>query len=50
MFEALGYEVKRLDRVQYAGLTTDGLRRGGWRYLSKPEERMLRKFAGIKEQ
>ncbi len=50
MFEALGYEVKRLDRVQYAGLTTDGLRRGGWRYLSKPEERMLKKFAGMNEQ
>ena len=50
MFEALGYEVKRLDRVQYAGLTADGLRRGGWRYLSKPEERMLKKFAGMKEQ
>ncbi|HTY10639.1 MAG TPA: pseudouridine synthase [Bacteroidota bacterium] len=47
MLESLGYEVKRLDRIEYAGLTADGLRRGGWRYLSKPEERMLKKFAGM---
>ena len=47
MFESLGYEVKRLDRVQYAGLTSEGLRRGHWRYLSTPEVRMLKKQAGM---
>ena len=46
MFESLGYEVTRLDRVQYAGLTTEGLPRGRWRYLSKPEVRMLQASAG----
>jgi pseudouridine synthase len=50
MFESLGYEVKRLDRVQYAGLTAEGLGRGRWRYLSNPEVRMLKKFSGMKEE
>jgi len=50
MFESLGYEVKRLDRVQYAGLTAEGLGRGRWRYHSKPETQMLREFAGMTEQ
>ena len=47
MLESLGYEVKRLDRVEYAGLTSEGLRRGRWRYLSRPEVQMLKKTAGL---
>lgn len=48
MFETLGYRVKRLDRIRYAGLTADGLGRGRWRYLSRAEVRMLKKLAGLK--
>ena len=37
IFEHLGYEVVKLDRVYYAGLTKKDLPRGHWRFL-KPEE------------
>lgn len=37
IFEALGYEIERLDRVVYAGLDKKDLGRGQWRFL-KPEE------------
>jgi 23S rRNA pseudouridine2605 synthase len=37
IFEALGYEVMKLDRVVYAGLDKKDLPRGEWRFL-KPEE------------
>ena len=37
MFEHLGYEVIKLDRVMYAGLTKKDLSRGQWRYLSEKE-------------
>lgn len=37
IFEALGYEVVKLDRVVYAGLTKKDLPRGHWRYLTKQE-------------
>ncbi len=37
MFEALGYKVKRLDRVYFAGLTKRGLNRGRWRELTEKE-------------
>lgn len=37
MFESLGYEVIRLDRVMYANLTKKDLPRGKWRYLSQKE-------------
>jgi len=42
MFEALGYEVKSLDRVYFAGLTKLGLKRGWWRHLTTAEISMLR--------
>jgi 23S rRNA pseudouridine2605 synthase len=43
MFEALGHEVKALERVRYAGLTASGVRRGKWRRLEKKEiERLYR--------
>ena len=42
IFEQLGYEVQRLDRVSYAGLTKKDLPRGHWRYLTDKEVRFLR--------
>ncbi len=44
MFEKLGYGVRRLDRVEYAGLSTEGIRRGEWRYLHEAEVRRLKKL------
>lgn len=37
IFEHLGYTVKKLDRVGYAGLTKKDLRVGNWRYLTDQE-------------
>ncbi|MBL7924083.1 MAG: pseudouridine synthase [Bacteroidia bacterium] len=37
MFETLGYEVKKLDRVGFAGLTKKDLPRGRWRMLEEKE-------------
>ncbi len=42
MFESFGYEVDKLHRVQYAGLTVHGLQRGMWRYLTDKEIRHLK--------
>jgi len=44
IFEHLGYEVKRLDRVYYAGLTKKDLPRGRWRHLTEQEVIMLKHF------
>lgn len=48
MIEAIGHEVVRLERVRYAGLTTEGVRRGKWRRLSDAEVRRLRRLVGLK--
>ncbi len=42
IFEHLGFEITKLDRVNYAGLTLKGLPRGAWRYLVKHEVAMLK--------
>jgi 23S rRNA pseudouridine2605 synthase len=42
MFEKLGYEVVKLDRVYFAGLTKKGLRRGQYRLLTTKEVEMLK--------
>lgn len=42
IFEKLGYRVTKLDRVQFAGLTKKGLRRGDWRFLTEEEVNRLR--------
>jgi len=42
IFESLGYEVKALHRVYFAGLTKRGLKRGEWRYLSEGETNLLK--------
>ena len=42
MFEAMGYEVVKLDRVQFAGLTKKDLPRGMFRHLSEKEVAFLK--------
>ncbi|MBO7445431.1 MAG: rRNA pseudouridine synthase [Bacteroidales bacterium] len=42
MFDALGYEVVKLDRVIFAGLTKKDLPRGRWRFLTKNEISFLK--------
>ena len=42
IFEKLGYQVMKLDRVYFAGLTKKNVVRGKWRYLSEKEVNMLR--------
>ncbi len=42
IFEHLGYKVRKLDRVYFAGLTKKNLPRGKWRYLNEDEVRKLR--------
>jgi 23S rRNA pseudouridine2605 synthase len=44
IFEHLGYDVRNLDRVTYAGLTKKNVQRGKWRFLSEKEVRILRHF------
>jgi 23S rRNA pseudouridine2605 synthase len=43
MFETLGYRVKKLDRVYFAGLTKKNVQRGKWRYLNDKEISMLKR-------
>ena len=45
LFESLGYRVKKLDRVYFAGLTKKNLPRGKWRFLSEKEISMLKRGA-----
>ena len=42
IFAALGYDVKTLDRVVYAGLTKKNVPRGKWRFLTDKEIRILK--------
>jgi len=42
LFEHLGYTVKNLDRVMYAGLTKKNVDRGRWRFLTEKEVRLLK--------
>jgi 23S rRNA pseudouridine2605 synthase len=42
IFESLGYDVKTLDRVVYAGLTKKNVQRGNWRFLTEKEIRALK--------
>ncbi|WP_416868031.1 MAG: pseudouridine synthase [Imperialibacter sp.] len=44
IFEYLGYDVVKLDRVMYGGLTKKDLTRGTWRMLTKSEINMLKNF------
>src|SRR5690606_16735553 len=42
IFEHLGYKVRKLDRVYFAGLTKKNLSRGRWRFLSHKEVQFLK--------
>lgn len=42
IFESLGYRVKKLDRVYFAGLTKKNIRRGEWRFLTEAEINLLK--------
>ena len=42
MFEHLGYQVTKLDRVYYADLTKKNLKRGAWRFLTTDEVNRLK--------
>lgn len=44
MFEHLNYQVNRLDRIRFAGLTKKDLPRGKWRYLNENEIIRLKHF------
>ncbi len=50
MGEASGFPVMRLARTAFAGITTDGLRPGQWRYLSRDELMTLKKTYGVPKQ
>ena len=47
IFESLGYDVKALDRVYFAGVTKKGLKKGEWRYLSEGEVNVLKMGAYV---
>jgi len=47
IFESLGYYVRALDRVYFAGLTKKGLQKGEWRYLTEGEVNILKMGAYI---
>ena len=45
MMESLGYRVKKLDRVYFAGITKKNVQRGKWRFLTDKEIIMLKRGA-----
>ncbi len=45
--EAAGYQVMRLARVAYAGITVDGLKPGQWRHLTVDELKDLKRRFGV---
>ena len=47
IFESLGYDVRALDRVYFAGLTKKGLKKGEWRFLSEGEVNILKMGAYV---
>lgn len=48
MFESLGHDLAKLERIEYAGLSLKGLRRGKWRNLSAKEIASIRKLVSMK--
>ena len=47
IFETLGYDVRALDRVYFAGLTKKGVSKGEWRYLTEGEVNILKMGAYV---
>ena len=46
LFEAVGFPVAGLVRVDFAGLTVEGLKPGEWRYLGRAEIQRLKNVVG----
>lgn len=44
IFEHLGYQILRLDRVFFAGITKKNLPRGHWRFLTEEEVNILKTY------
>ena len=44
IFEHLGYDIEKLDRVYFAGLTKKDLPRGRWRFLTPQEVNYIKNF------
>ena len=49
MMEKMGYQVIKLDRVLFAGLTKKNLERGKWRFLSEKEVAFLKQLPGKRD-
>lgn len=49
IFESLGYNVRKLDRVMFGPLTKKDLSRGRWRFLTDAEVGMLKMIGAEKE-
>jgi 23S rRNA pseudouridine2605 synthase len=47
MGEATGFRVMRLARTAFAGVTSEGLRPGGWRFLTRDELAAMKKDYGV---
>jgi 23S rRNA pseudouridine2605 synthase len=47
MGDATRFPVMRLARTSFAGITSEGIRPGGWRYLTRDELSMLKKDYGV---
>ena len=47
MGEVSGYPVMRLARISFAGISTEGLRPGQWRFLTREELGALKKLYGV---
>jgi len=50
MFAKLGYQVEKLERVEFAGLRITGLKPGEWRRLTNKEVTKLRKLVNERRQ
>ncbi len=50
MFESLGYKVRELHRIEYAGLRVSDLKTGAWRNLHPQEVRRLKKLVGSRKE
>ncbi len=50
MGEATGFRVMRLARTSFAGITSEGLRPGAWRHLTRDELTALRQAYGVPQK
>jgi pseudouridine synthase len=47
MCQTMGHRVKHLRRIDFAGITVDGLQSGAWRDLTEEEVQRLKRFVGL---